>query len=812
MMRPSPVGDALPPPRPRSRKSSVADQSAYSSPSSHVPTTFFLRSEDDLDQSSASSEGANTPNRPRDSTFGVQSLEDTLGAAFGQDIESPDKLRERAAATKGHEHKASRRSSNVSPRAPNRHCESSRPSPVKRPKRQPLPDTIPNPLLTPLNVDTPFPIPPSAIPSTPRSASSRSLKLSDEDSNLDDVASQAITSGGEDEGDAERTAADSFPQLVMPSIQMPSRRPFTPKGKAMGKLKILVAGEAGIGKTSLIRSIVQLCEDIVHVDPLSPQSLAQSPLPPNPKTTLRSKKGSSFGTSQITQIHASTKAYPHWYTDLGESHILRRRKSSADSVLERNICFVDTPGHNSVAIVDYVESLLVQTCSVASMEDSDILGVMSGNGGITVDLILYMLPSSNDISKDVERMERLSALTNVVPIIAKSDTLSPPDVVAIKTSMLAHLQNTSIKPFLFGTAVEDALLAVQGLAVPSSSPDPNTTTEPDQYPFNTPTYPYAVSSIHGPDMDTMDASLLMSPDYVQPLFPSELGTLVEQVFDPDSIAWLRHSAAKKFLAWRRRTRLPGDSFILHGLAGQSRQHGSVASSSIGLHGAPPIVSRTSSIFSAASPSGVLVPRASSPFYLSNSHLNSNLQSPFPGSSPSLSHAQSDGLEGPSDFSLARYNAHLSNEQHFSEIRMAKWATDLQRSLRNERDRYEELQRGERAQWLLDQVSQEVKEGNIITSPGGTPRAEWAVVRHKKGKDMNITGQRYGTSGRLDSRDPLGLCNFRDEVRRRGFVLVKVLGGMSVIGAVVVAVVKACGLEAGLPEGGFWSWMTGGRAE
>jgi hypothetical protein len=38
---------------------------------------------------------------------------------------------------------------------------------------------------------------------------------------------------------------ESFPQLVMPSIQMPSRRPFTTKGKAMGKLKIMVAGESG---------------------------------------------------------------------------------------------------------------------------------------------------------------------------------------------------------------------------------------------------------------------------------------------------------------------------------------------------------------------------------------------------------------------------------------------------------------------------------------------------------------------------------------------------------------------------------------
>jgi hypothetical protein len=74
-----------------------------------------------------------------------------------------------------------------------------------------------------------------------------SLKLSDEESALDELASQVVMSSGEeeDERDTEQGASSSFPQLVMPSIQMPTRRPFTTKGKAMGKLKVLVAGEAG---------------------------------------------------------------------------------------------------------------------------------------------------------------------------------------------------------------------------------------------------------------------------------------------------------------------------------------------------------------------------------------------------------------------------------------------------------------------------------------------------------------------------------------------------------------------------------------
>lgn len=369
----------------------------------------------------------------------------------------------------------------------------------------------------------------------------------------------------------------------------------------------------GIGKTSLIRSIVQLCEDIVHVDPLSPSQFLEHPLPPKAKS--RKKKVESLGTTRITEIYASTKPYPHWWTDMEGSRTLRRRKSSTtDAVLERNLCFVDTPGFGSGVskaddtgqVMDYVEALMYQTASVTTMEDNDLVSLVSGSGGILVDVIFYLLPPSkislitlpniisyigtgHDISKDVEIMHHLSALTNVIPVIAKSDTLSAADMAAIKTSILTRLQTTSIRPFLFGTALDDALLTVQGLPVDQGSPDSSDSTatnEAKQFPFVVPTHPYAVSSTASPDTDTMDASLLMSPDYVQPLLPSELATLVRQVFDPESIAWLRHSAAKKFVAWRRRTELPGDSFILHGLQQQPLKRGSMSSASVGLTRAP----------------------------------------------------------------------------------------------------------------------------------------------------------------------------------------------------------------------------------
>lgn len=73
-----------------------------------------------------------------------------------------------------------------------------------------------------------------------------------------------------------------------------------------------------------------------------------------------------------------------------------------DTVLERNICFVDTPGYSRGSsekddmsmVVDYVESLLYQTSSVTTLEDNDALGVVSGSGGVLVDVVIYLLPPS----------------------------------------------------------------------------------------------------------------------------------------------------------------------------------------------------------------------------------------------------------------------------------------------------------------------------------------------------------------------------------------------------------------------------------
>lgn len=244
-MRPLPGGsEALPAPvKPRSRKSSM-DHAA--TPSNNGPTTFFMRSEHEMEQSLSASQSTQSIRRQRDSTYGVQSLADTLEAAFGAESTTAGKKADKRNNAGSHAKHTARSGSHSSSADSAKSSESPVALPLRKLKRKLSSRTTSSPL-TPLNVEAPSPLPTSALPSTPTSVSLHSLKLSDEGSVTDETGSQVITSSGEEEDDVEtqQGASMSFPQLVMPSIQMPTRRPFTTKGKNMGKLKVLVAGQAG---------------------------------------------------------------------------------------------------------------------------------------------------------------------------------------------------------------------------------------------------------------------------------------------------------------------------------------------------------------------------------------------------------------------------------------------------------------------------------------------------------------------------------------------------------------------------------------
>ena len=121
-------------------------------------------------------------------------------------------------------------------------------------------------------------------------------------------------------------------------------------------------------------------------------------------------------------------------------------------------------------------------------------------------------------------MRRLVPLTNVIPVLTQTDRLPSEQISISKARISSQLRDAGIRVFSF--------ISSRGA---------------DTTPI---TVPYAVSSATGSDWDVMDASLLMSPDYVKPLMPTELTYLVENIFSTSGTSWLRHVAAKKYLQWR----------------------------------------------------------------------------------------------------------------------------------------------------------------------------------------------------------------------------------------------------------------------
>ena len=68
-------------------------------------------------------------------------------------------------------------------------------------------------------------------------------------------------------------------------------------------------------------------------------------------------------------------------------------------MLERNLCFVDTPGYSREmsmvegieTVMQYIESQLTKTFSFVNSTEGEIVSMMGGDGGAQVDLVLYLI-------------------------------------------------------------------------------------------------------------------------------------------------------------------------------------------------------------------------------------------------------------------------------------------------------------------------------------------------------------------------------------------------------------------------------------
>ncbi len=94
----------------------------------------------------------------------------------------------------------------------------------------------------------------------------------------------------------------------------------------------------------------------------------------------------------ISEISASTRPYPIWWSEIEDSKVLRRRRSMGDAVLDRNLCFVDTRSREDCThISEHMALQLQKALRPPTTSNNDLAALLSGTGGSQVDVVLYML-------------------------------------------------------------------------------------------------------------------------------------------------------------------------------------------------------------------------------------------------------------------------------------------------------------------------------------------------------------------------------------------------------------------------------------
>jgi hypothetical protein len=231
----------------RSRNDSFSDATPLARPQ-QPEMTFFLADEKTME---ASLSASSSPNRHRRydhtkrSTFGVESL-DTITSSLSHDNDGQEHSRETGPKNwKGSFMDDMQRSSQedmASSYSPSSisSAGASRTMSPSAPRSRPSQKGDASQPITPSYLESPI--------FGTLSTNPHSRQNSEIDFYTDDNASRVILSSGEDESAESPEVEDGShaSQLVMPSLQLPTRRPFTDKGKTLGRLKILIAGDSGM--------------------------------------------------------------------------------------------------------------------------------------------------------------------------------------------------------------------------------------------------------------------------------------------------------------------------------------------------------------------------------------------------------------------------------------------------------------------------------------------------------------------------------------------------------------------------------------
>ncbi|KAJ1536821.1 hypothetical protein HK096_007545, partial [Nowakowskiella sp. JEL0078] len=213
-------------------------------------------------------------------------------------------------------------------------------------------------------------------------------------------------------------------QKLLLDFEVRSQR--APSSANIGNLKILVAGDCGIGKTSVIERFLKINETV--------------------------KISSEVTNESLIEIQAST-IWDEILTE-GENPM--------------NLKFVDTPGIGShlnaletiQPVVQYHAKQFQETDKIFSYDTNPshfdkVTKFLSGNNGAHnhVDIVLYgILHRIKPV--DIEYMRQLSQYAALVPVILKCDTLSSTDIFKIKLNILDELATNNIQMYTFGLTLE----------------------------------------------------------------------------------------------------------------------------------------------------------------------------------------------------------------------------------------------------------------------------------------------------------------------------------------------------------------------
>ncbi|KAF9383061.1 Septin-6 [Podila verticillata] len=188
---------------------------------------------------------------------------------------------------------------------------------------------------------------------------------------------------------------------------LPGQR-FTKVKRTSFGLNLMVVGESGLGKTTFMNTLFNT-------------DLKEEILPRNPQST------------QTVQIQPS-------HYELEEDGVTL------------NLCVVDTPGfgdelnreHNLTPIMEYIDTQFEEYMTAERHP-----GFRKAIPDTRIHAVLYFIaPNGHGLKElDAKALQTLSRKVNVIPIIAKGDTMTAEEKTSFKATLLRDLEEHDIKTF-----------------------------------------------------------------------------------------------------------------------------------------------------------------------------------------------------------------------------------------------------------------------------------------------------------------------------------------------------------------------------